>query len=303
MLRKVPKMSKWERQYTAIDPMDDLSKCTCGKPNCPTTNLRPLREHMSALIQALTSCGHVGIIDGGQDPWPGTLYSLHMAVSIENVFVDPAYIDESDSGLFCDTAWEFDEEQREHSSKYVAALSIFNFIWMAYEEAIGCCLGENFSKDKPPVQSRKFFKGAGEKIEAYMASFRVSYKAAAYFCRQRNKKLAEDIDLIQTKYGLEGASAAAELMRLFRNHVVHGDDSTPLLGDSRMVVHFYASARLLLMLIQILLLHRMTDQTAKIPLSLVLDDKGELPAKHVLLNLHRPEAQWLVNCPPRLPLF
>jgi hypothetical protein len=247
---------------------------------------------MNALIQALLSCGHEELIEGGQDPWPGTLYSLHMAVSIEDVFVDPAYIDESDSGLYCDTAWEFDEEQREHSSKYVAALSIFNFIWIAYEEAIGCCLGKNFSKDRPPVQSRKFLKNVDEKYEADMASFHASYNAASHICG-RLSGLKKDIDLIQTKYGLAGASAAAELMRLFRNHVFHGKDSTPLSGGSTMVAHFYVSARLLLMLIQILLLHRVTDQTAKIPLSLASDDKGELLAKHVLQNLHRPEAQWL----------
>lgn len=285
-------MPKWERQYTAIDPMDELLRCTCGRPDCPTGNLRPLREHMGALIQAILSCGHVGLIDGGQDPWPGTLYSLHMAVSIEDVFVDPAYTDESSSGLYCDSAWEFDEEQREASSKYVAALTIFNFIWMAYEEAIGYCLGENFSKDKPAVQSRKFLNGTEEKHETKIASFNAVYKATARICGKRSG-LKNGIDLIQSRYRLEGASAAAELMRLFRNHVVHGDDSTPLSGGSTTVAHFYASATLLLMLIQILILHRVTNQSAKIPLSLVLDDKGKLSAGFVLLNLHRPEDRWL----------
>lgn len=47
------------------------------------------------------------------------------------------------------------------------------------------------------------------------------------------------------------------------------------------------------MLIQILILHRVTNQSAKIPLSLVLDDKGKLSAGFVLLNLHRPEDRWL----------
>lgn len=57
---------------------------------------------------------------------------------------------------------------------------------------------------------------------------------SARICGKRSG-LKDGIDLIQTKYRLEGASAGAELMRLSRNHVVHGDDSTPLSGGSTTV--------------------------------------------------------------------
>ncbi|MEQ5795193.1 hypothetical protein LZ686_11065 [Paracoccus sp. NFXS7] len=114
---------KLKLRYTAIDPMDRYVKCGCGKPDCWMNELRPLREHMNALIQTILSCGQEGLIDGGQNPWSGTVYSLHMAVSIEDVFVDPSYIDESASDLYWEPAWAFDKEQREKSSKYVAACS------------------------------------------------------------------------------------------------------------------------------------------------------------------------------------
>ena len=279
-------------RYTAIDPIDYYVRCGCSKPDCWTTDLRPLREHMNAIIQAILACGAKNLIEGGQDAWPGTLYALHMAVSIEDVFVDPSYIDDSNSAVYCDIAWDFDEEQREYSSKYVAALAIFNFTWTAYEAAIENALGTNFSKDKLPVQARKFLKDAAERFEDNLPAFTGSYKVAWGICH-RIAGIRDDLDLIEKKYGLTGAAAAAELARIFRNHVFHGKDSTPLSGGSTMTSHFYATTRLLLMLIQLLLLHTARDTGADIPLSLIDDDKGERPARHVLLNLHRPEARWI----------
>ncbi|MDO5756882.1 MAG: hypothetical protein Q4P24_05110 [Rhodobacterales bacterium] len=285
---------KLKLRYTAIDPMDRYVRCGCGKPGCWTNELRPLREHMTALIRTILSFGYRGLIDGGQNPWPGTFYALHMAVSIEDVFVDPAYIDESDSALYCDPAWEFDEEQREQSAKYVAALSIFNFTWTAYEAAIENALGPEYSNDKIPVQARKFFKVSDEQCWDTMRAFRGSYRVAKQIC-SRIPDLQGDIELIETKYGLTGAAAAAELVRIFRNHIFHGKDSTPLWGGLAKVSHFYATTRLLLMLIQNLLLLKARDTESDIPLSLVIEEKGNRPARFVLLNLHRPEAQWTPN--------
>ena len=59
-----------------------------------------------------------------------------MAASLDDVFVDPAYLDDSEAGFWCSSAWESDEDDREAGSKYVAALIMFNFVWNAYEAAI-----------------------------------------------------------------------------------------------------------------------------------------------------------------------
>ncbi|MCC5968805.1 MAG: hypothetical protein JJU15_02550 [Pararhodobacter sp.] len=281
-------------RYTAIDPMDRYVRCVCRNPDCWTNDLRPVREHMQAIIQAILSCGYRGLIDGGRNPWSGTVYALHMAVSIEDVFVDPSYIDESESALYCRPAWEYDEEQREQSSKYVAALSIFNFTWMAYEAAIENALGPKYSNDKVPVQARKFFKNADEQFWNAVLAFKGSYRVAKQIS-SRIPDLQGDIELIETKYGLTGAAAAAELVRIFRNHIFHGKDSTPLWGGLANVSHFYATTRLLLMLIQNLLLLKARDTESDIPLSLVIEEKDYKPARFLLLNLHRPEAQWPPN--------
>jgi hypothetical protein len=47
-----------------------------------------------------------------------------------------------------------------------------------------------------------------------------------------------------------------------------------------------------LFLIQILAVRSLRDKHANIPLSLVDDEQGELPADWVLQNLHRPEDRW-----------
>ncbi|WP_162198082.1 hypothetical protein, partial [Paracoccus sp. S4493] len=107
--------------------------------------------------------------------------------------------------------------------------------------------------------------------------------------------LQGDIALIDSKYGLTGAAAAAELVRIFRNHIFHGKDNTPLSGGLAMVSHFYAATRLLLMLIQNILLLKARDIESDIPLSLAIEERGYRPARFLILNLHRPEAQWAPN--------
>jgi len=281
-------------RYTAIDPADKYVTCNCGKPDCWTKQLRPIREHIRSLIHTLSSCGAKELLDGGVDPWPGTLYSLQMAASIEDIFVDPSFIDESEAAFWCSSAWEYDEEQREQASKYVAALTVFNFVWIAYESAIEDALGASFSKDKLPVRARKHLQGANDPDVTKIPAFSASYKTAKHIS-ERIAAIRPEIADIEGKYKLNGAAAAAELVRIFRNHVVHGRDGTPLSTGSTMVSHFYSMSRLLLLLVQIVAVHALREKGRNIPLSLVDDEKGDLPADKVLLNLHRPEDQWLTE--------
>jgi hypothetical protein len=279
-------------RYTAIDPADKYVTCNCGKPDCWTRELRPIREHIRALIHALSSCGVKELLEGGVDPWPGTLYSLQMAASIEDIFVDPSFIDESEAAFWCSSAWKYDEEQREQASKYVAALTVFNFVWIAYESAIEDALGTSFPKDKQPVRARKFLQTANGSDVTKIPAFSASYKAARHISG-RISAIRSEITDIETKYKLDGAAAAAELVRIFRNHVVHGRDGTPLSTGSTMVSHFYSMSRLLLLLIQIIAVHALREKSTNISLSIIDDEQGELPADRVLFNLHRPEGRWL----------
>jgi hypothetical protein len=126
-----------KRSYKVTDPALDLVKCRCGKPDCKVAMQRPLREHIAALCKAIISCGPLGILRENEDeyePWPGVVYALQMAASLDDVFADPSIIDDSEAAYWCEGAWDSDERDRESASKYVAALITFNFVWTAYVE-------------------------------------------------------------------------------------------------------------------------------------------------------------------------
>ncbi|MCD2180312.1 hypothetical protein [Rhizobium sp. C1] len=234
------------------------------------------------------------MIDGCDDtqfPWPGVTFPLQMAASIEDVFADPSYIDESDAGLYCGTAWDRDEEDRDAASEYVAALTIFNFVWMAYEDAIRQSNILAFSREKLPVQARKHFAEHASQIDQIPA-LTYLYRIARKCCLHADP-IADEVRAIETKYKLTGASAAAELGRVFRNYVVHGSDPIPLDGFPKGwgLARFYTVSRMLLVLIQCLVRLRLTDAGMLIPLSLMRDGEAE-EAGLIFTQLHQKANLW-----------
>ncbi|WP_156493983.1 MULTISPECIES: hypothetical protein [unclassified Erythrobacter] len=283
------------RKYTAIDPAVKVFECTCGKPDCPIAALRPFRDHIKALRGVIITCGQAGIIpyvESVQDPWSAITYPLVMAASIDDVFVDPYFVDDSDAGLWCDAAWEAEEADREDASKYVAALTIFNFVWLAYEAAVAQVAGDRFAKDKVPVRARKILQDA-ESPAPLRKACRMFYLGGRRLCTGTGR-LEERIEEIESRFGLRDEAAAAELGRLFRNHVVHGDDPIPAHGllSSSAIPRFYAIARMLLVLIQQLVRMHLLDPRAQINLSPMLDEESE-PADWALAHLHLKEDHWV----------
>lgn len=279
-------------RFTAIDPAIQFLTCSCGKPDCQIQSLRGLREHISALFRAIVSCGHeeaFSDFDRSDDPWPGVVYALQMAASIEDIFADPSYVDDSDAASWCRPAWERDEEDRETASKYAAALITFNFVWAAYEAAIEASAGSLYSKDKIPVRGRKVLLSEQAIVDS-MPSFPYIYRLAR-FCCLKAPKLQQTISEGEKKYGLAGAAAAAELGRLFRNYIVHGNDPPPQHAHNLEFFRFYAVSKMLLVLIQILLLRRINDRNARVRLSLNAD-KGCERAQWLFCNLHLREDRW-----------
>lgn len=280
-------------KYRAIDPADLYVKCGCGKADCWTAQLVPLREHMALLFRAILSCGYKEQFSGfgrGDDPWPGVIYALQMAASVDDVFADPSHVDDSDAASWCNPAWEHDEEEREAASKYAAALITFNFAWNAYEAAIEISADGLYSKDKVPVRGRRLLQ-AEPLLGDGIALLEVSYRVARQICI-RLPILKPDIENIETKYKLSGACAAAELGRIFRNYIVHGADPMPVHGSGAAYARFYSVTRLVLLLIQSLLLRRVKDTNQPIPLS-INRDRGFQRVGRLLQNLHRHEALWI----------
>lgn len=280
-------------KFRAVDPADHYVRCGCGKADCWTHQLTPLREHIVALFRAIVVCGleeQFEAFDRSEDPWPGVIYALQMAASLEDVFADPSYVDDSEAALWCRPAYESDEEDREAASKYAAALIIFNFAWTAYEAAIETSANGIFAKDKVPVRARHLFQAEPE-LSAGVEVFDVSYRVARQIC-MRLPALASSIQDIDKKYALSGAAAAAELGRIFRNYIVHGADPMPVGSSRAACARFYSITRLLLLLIQLLVLRRLKEPARPVPLS-ANQDRGSQRAGRLLQNLHRRETLWV----------
>lgn len=281
-----------DADFRATDVADRLLVCSCGRPECAVSMQRPLRDHIAILYRAILSCGFNELLPGveRQDPWPGVTYALAMAASVENVYADPYHVDDSQAGLWCGTAWDREEEDRATASRYVAALSIFNFVWLAYEAAIERVVGSAGAGDRLPVRARKLFQA--EAPEQCAPAIRMMYAGSRRLCRGTGA-LERDIAAIESRYGLSGAAAAAELGRLFRNYIVHGDDPVPIDGlcDFQPIFRFYAVAKLLLLLVQLLALGSLSDPGAVIALSVNKDDERER-AGWLLSNLHLVDGRW-----------
>lgn len=282
-------------KYTAIDPADRYVRCNCGKPDCWTTQLLPLREHMAALFRAINACGYAEQFEAYERcdyAWPGVTDALQMAASIDDVFTDPAYVDDSEAWLYCESVADFDAREREYAAKYVAAFITFNFVWNAYEAATEISAANAFLRDKTSVRARRLFAAETELSHA-ISTLETSYRLARHFCAKA-PELVVDIDAIKAKYNLEGAAAAAELCRLFRNYVVHGRDDLPTSESHLACWRFYSVIRLVLLLIQLLVFRRLVDRDAVVPLS--VHGEGEATRAGIyLVNLHRHKELWFTE--------
>jgi hypothetical protein len=174
--------------FRATDVADRLLACTCGRRECPVSKQRPLRNQVATLYRATVSCGFADLLTGAEhrDPWPGVTYALAMAASVENVYADPYHVDDSQAGLWCGTAWDREEEEdRATASRYVAALSIFNFVWLAYEPAVEESVGIRTTGEKLRVRARKLFHA--EKPGHCAAAIKMMYAGSRRLCRVQER--------------------------------------------------------------------------------------------------------------------
>jgi hypothetical protein len=283
--------------YRSTDPANRYVRCGCARTDCWTYDLLPLRSHVAALFRALVALGaeeRFGGYSRHDDPWPGVIYALQLAGGIEDVSTDPSYVNDDDSSFYCEPVADREDEERELASKYTAAFIMFNFAWSAYEAAIEISAAGEFPKDKLPVRARKILA-----IEADEASkiteLDASYKFARIICG-RVASLKSELGLIETKYRLAGPPAAAELVRIFRNYIVHGGDTLPV--DSVMPCYrLYAITRVVLLLVQFLVLRRVTQPAGSVLLSANLEELGREPAELVLRNLHYADRRWRTSRP------
>jgi hypothetical protein len=120
------------------------------------------------------------------------------------------------------------------------------------------------------------------------------YRIAVYACRKQGD-LDAKIDAIKGTYGLTDLAAAAELCRIYRNLIAHGDDVVPKewewdqekgWGKGNFIVYrMYGVGRLLLILIQAFAYHSLSNPEARMPVRLSSLDELELDGKQMFLEL------------------
>jgi hypothetical protein len=175
-----------------------------------------------------------------------------MAASIEDLAADTSYVDLRGSYLMCRPAQEYEDRHSALASRYAAALVVFNFLWAAYEGAIKVGAANFMPTQSTAFRGRELMK----RLEGDATSLNclAPINAHAAQCVLHIGDLSDARPKL-AKFPAGSAAFAAELARLFRNHLAHGDDSPPEPdaphGECR-AVRFYALGRLLLLLMQLI---------------------------------------------------
>lgn len=231
------------------------STCACGAPDCVfrPRHLVPLRDHIARLYHIIGLANYERCLQDCSDhSWSAVTYHLQMAGSIEDLTADTGYVDLTSSRMMCRPAREYEARHSVLASRYAAALAIFNFLWAAYEGAIKAGASTFLPKASTTFRARELMKQLEYGAKSMACVTPISVHAAAIVLR------VGDLDEERPQLGRFAAGSAefaAELVRIFRNHIAHGSDSPPepdVPGDEWRAVRFYSVARILLLLIQLI---------------------------------------------------
>lgn len=243
----------------ALDPADEAFRCTCGRPECVMARARPFREHIAELYRTIESCQYEGALT---PEWDSILYPLQMAASIEDVHADTSYVDNSMASMFCGGAARYERAHSVVASRYVAALSIFTFVWTAYEAAVKASEPHSFRKEAAQDENGKRGRLITEKYSHLLSEFQgiQNFAMGADLYCNRGGLFDERLERVRARYPAKDLAFAAELVREFRNHLFHGEDCPPMPEESSgvptegrcRIYRFYGVARLALILIQLM---------------------------------------------------
>lgn len=238
----------------SMAPVGLASRCTCGKSDCVfrTGYLVPFRDHIARLHHVLAYANAPGQLEeNAEETWSAVTYQLQMAASIQQVEADTGYVDLRGGGEYCEPVADHDAEHSRLASEYAAGLVVFNFLWSAYEAAIKAGAADFLPKERTSFRGRELLALHASTANGLPAFGQITENAA------RRVFHVGDLESARSKldrFPPGSAARAAELARLFRNHLAHGSDSPPTPDQEHALcrtVRFYKVARLLLLLIQI----------------------------------------------------
>nr|WP_312295496.1 hypothetical protein [Brevundimonas diminuta] len=236
--------------------------CPCSKSNCIRMKQLPLRDHMAEMYRLLT---HAYDDEYELEPgWAAVGFGLKLAASVRDVDADTGYVEDPMMFAFCEPSGDYEDAGSEMASKYVAAASIFNFLWQAYELAVSLTEPEEMQghirNGRLGERGRRLFETHPE-INVNFLGFDDALGMARFYCRNGGL-FDQRLSKLETRFPGSDFVAAAELVREFRNFIAHGEDAVPDHPDwgnanvsTAQLARFYAVGRLLLFLIQAFLWH------------------------------------------------
>lgn len=267
--RKDKTYTKWvvdeagrrSKRYHATDPADDAVVCTCGNQQCPRGRLLQFRMHIAEVHRVLSRLHEDELAFLDPAPWASVLYALRMAASIEDVEADTGFVVDTMVFALCEVTIDYEDGQSEMASKYVAAATVFNFLWQAYEAAVSETAPDELrrlAKETRFGERGRRLLEARPELATRLHGTTDLVKLALWQCRT-GELMDERCDRVVAKFGDTSLVAAAELAREFRNFLFHGGDEAPGHEDwawggeqaGRCRIHrFYSVSRLVLYLIQ-----------------------------------------------------
>lgn len=247
------------KRFVAVEAADKAIACTCGKPDCHRARLLPFRDHVSELYRVVRRLSEGQSLGCEPCAWSSVLYGLRMAASIEDVDADTGYVEDPLVFALCEPSIDYEGAQSEMASKYVAAVSIFNFLWLAYEAAVTATApGElrRLAREARCGERGRRLLEARPEMSALFRGVNDLARLALLQCRKGGLMPAR-CARVEEHYAGRGLVTAAELCREFRNFLYHGEDEAPHHEDwgdpvtSRCrIFRIYTVSRLVLYLIQ-----------------------------------------------------
>ena len=97
--------------------------------------------------------------------WEAVLGPLHIASSIEALSANTGYVDDTGSIMYCGSVADFEDMHSELMSQHIKELTIFVWVWIAFEKAIDLlCNGFGKSRTKIAIE---FIRENATKVRLY----------------------------------------------------------------------------------------------------------------------------------------
>lgn len=245
--------------------------CSCQRVTCIFGHLTTFQEHIARLYRLSSILSNEELSSIRE--WNSIEHLLLVAGSIRSVSADTAYADNTESYAYCDAVSGYEDQRSEYASSYVASLSVFTFLWMAYEDIVRMTMPERLKR----LNERNIGERGRRLLEEYKVDFAQLRGLVPIIKRAENLCLAgggmeNRLKDARSKCAPFSAAHAAEICREFRNFIMHGGDrwlgSIDDSAESRMgaarILRLLAVSRLIALLMQTFIYASIADKEQSI---------------------------------------